>query len=181
MTDEQDAEIWQSEEPRPPRASRLPWLALAGLVATVVAASTLVVGIGDSLGDDRPSRRLLPLQAASPPPTPRPSPSHSPTEEPAPEDSPEPSGPSEPPIYEALLRLHFAVDEGVEQGDVRDDVGIDLANVIEGILDHPGAPPERRRADIAQLHHKIATRAREGAIDDDRARQLHRILDRATD
>ncbi|TDC54887.1 hypothetical protein E1281_15085 [Actinomadura sp. KC345] len=72
------------------------------------------------------------------------------------------------------------MDEGVEQGDVRDDVGIDLTNVIERILDHPGAPPEQRRADVAHLHHKIATRAREGAIDDDRARELHRILARAT-
>ncbi|TDC76109.1 hypothetical protein [Actinomadura sp. 7K507] len=182
MTSERDTGEWRSEELRPARGPNLPWLALAGVVATVVAAATMVIGIGDSLGDDRPPSRLLPLQAASPPTTP---PASSPPEDtppPTPGSSKSSEPPiSEPPIYEALLRLHFAVDEGVEQGDVRDDVGIDLTNVIERILDHPGAPPEHRDADVAHLHHKIATRAREGAIDDDRARELHRILEHATD
>lgn len=166
MTSEQDTGEWQSEELRPTRRFQLPWLALAGVAATVIAAATLVVGISDSLDDDQPSGRLLPLQAASPPP-----PS---SEEPVPEDTPERS---EPRIHEALLRLRFSVDEGVEQGDVRDDVGLDLTNVIERILDRPRS----KRADVEYLHHKIATRTREGAIDDDRADEFHLILDHATD
>ncbi|MGP4021985.1 hypothetical protein [Actinomadura sp. 3N407] len=183
MTDEQDAGEWRSEELRPERGFHLPWLALAGVAATIVAAATLVIGIGDSLGDDRPAGRLLPLQAASPPtPTLPPSPSPSPSpSDPTPEDTPtENTEPAEPRIYEALLRLRFSVDEGVEEGDVRDDVGIDLTNVIERILDRPWSPPERRRADVAYLHHKIATRTREGAISNHRADEFHLILDHAT-
>ncbi|MEU8797390.1 hypothetical protein [Spirillospora sp. NPDC048819] len=188
MTDEQDTGEWQSEElrpeqlrpeqRRPERGFHLPWLALAGVAATIIAAATLVVGIGDSLGDGRPAGRLLPLQAASPPP---PAPAPAPAD-PTPEDGPAQT--REPPdsrIHEALLRLRFSVDEGVEQGDVRDDVGIDLTNVIERILDRPWSPPERRRADVAYLHHKIATRTREGAISDHRADEFHLILDHATD
>ena len=177
MTDEQDmhdTDEWRSEELRPTRGFQVPWLALAGVAATIIAATTLVIGISDSLDDDQPPGRLLPLQAASPPPSPPPS---SP-KEPTPEDTPEKS---KPPIHEALLRLRFSVNKGVEEGDVRDDVGLDLTNVIERILDRPWSPPERTRADVAYLHHKIATRTREGAIDDARADELHLILDHATD
>ncbi|MFG2085233.1 MULTISPECIES: hypothetical protein [unclassified Spirillospora] len=199
MTDEQDTGEWRSEElrpeqlrpeqlrpepRRPERGFHLPWLALIGVAATIVAATTLVIGIGDSLGDDRPAGRLLPLQAASPPPSSAPpsaSPSASPSPaDPDPEDSPAQTREPGSRIHEALLRLRFSVDEAVEEGDVRDDVGIDLANVIERILDRPWSPPERRRADVAYLHHKIDTRTREGGISGHRADEFHLILDHAT-
>ena len=125
------------EELRPSKGFRFPWLALAGVLATVVAATTLVVGIGDLLRDDRPPDRLLPLQAAAPPVTPAPTPSPTGTPESGPETTETPER-SEPRLYEALLRLRFAVGDGVEDGDVRDDVGIDLTNMIEGILDTRG-------------------------------------------
>ncbi|GAA4290793.1 hypothetical protein GCM10023178_63650 [Actinomadura luteofluorescens] len=67
------------------------------------------------------------------------------------------------------------MDEGVAAGDVRDDVGLDLGNVIERMLDHG----QRSRTDVASLRHKIATRAREGAITGGRAEQLRVILDGA--
>ncbi|XRQ05207.1 hypothetical protein ACN3XK_52930 [Actinomadura welshii] len=180
MTGGQETEEWRTEELPPAQGFRVPWLALAGVVATVMAATTLVIGIGDSLGDDRPPGRLLPLQAASPPtsapasPAPRDTP---PSEDD--EDRGATSEPSEPRLYEALLRLRFAVDEGVEKGDVRNDVGLDLTNVIQRILDRPRSRPESRRQDVAYLHHKITTRAREGAIGDDRADEFHTILDHA--
>ncbi|MFS2294293.1 MAG: hypothetical protein FWJ90_16635 [Actinomadura sp.] len=182
MTDEQVTEEWRTEEPSPVGGFRVPWLALAGVLATVVAATTLVVGIGDLLRDDRPPDRLLPLEAAAPPVAPAPAPAPADTPESSPEATPTemPERPG-PRLYEALLRLRFAVDDGVEDGDVRDDVGLDLANVIERILDRPRSSREGRRDDVAYLHHKIATRAREGAIDDDRAEQFHWILSRATD
>lgn len=82
-------------------------------------------------------------------------------------------------MEDTLLRLRFSVDEGVEVGDVRADVGLDLTNVIGRILDRPWSPPERRRADVAHLHSKIAIRTREGAIEGDRADELHLILDHA--
>ncbi|NVI87267.1 hypothetical protein HUX53_08310 [Actinomadura sp. BRA 177] len=80
----------------------------------------------------------------------------------------------------ALLRLRSSVYQGVAVGDVRDDVGLDLTNVIESMLDRQWSPLDRRRADVAYLQHKISTRTREGGITGGRSRQLHRILDNAT-
>ncbi|TDE16957.1 hypothetical protein, partial [Actinomadura sp. 6K520] len=69
MTDDQETGGWRSEELRPARGFRLPWLALAGVLATIVAAATLVAGISGSLRDDSPPDRLRPLRAAAPTPT----------------------------------------------------------------------------------------------------------------
>ncbi|MCP9950337.1 MULTISPECIES: hypothetical protein [Actinomadura] len=187
MTDEEAPTGWRREElARPPRTSRLPWLAIGAVAtATVVAATTLVLGIGDTLSSrDRSAGRLLPLQAASPSATA--SPSGTPAPEPPPPEpepepttaEPEPSKPEDPPgtnVHDALLRLRHAVHEGVAAGDVRDDVGLDLTNVINGMLD--GGRQGRR--DVAFLQHKIATRTREGGIAGGRARELHLILDHA--
>ena len=184
MTDDRAPGEWRREELRPKRAFPLPWLALAGVVATIVAATTLVAGIGSSLGEKDPPGRLLPLQAASPSATP--SPTVAPDEE-KPEDmdetrSPQPSlSPERPRLYDALITLRHAVHEGVRRGDVRDDVGLDLTNVIERILKRNWSHRESRRRDVDRLHHKISTRAREGAIDDDLADEFHLILERATD
>ncbi|QKW34027.1 hypothetical protein HUT06_08295 [Actinomadura sp. NAK00032] len=192
MTAGPDPGGWRREEIRHPRRGlRVPWLALAGAAATAVAATVLVAGIGDALaGPDRSAGRLLPLQAASPPATKTPSPPPSsppaaPT--PAPSSSPPSSSPPQyrvPPgllIDEALVRLRASVDQGVAAGDVRDDVGRDLANVIDGMLDRRHSPLDRRRADVAALQRKISTRAREGAITAARAAGLHRILADARD
>ncbi|SNR49428.1 hypothetical protein [Actinomadura mexicana] len=187
MTGERDTAAWRREVlPRRSPAARFPWLALAGAVATIVAATVLVLGMGDTLSSrDGSAGRLLPLQAASPPAT-------SPSEPFPPETSsprtpwpppgstasgppPQEPPPAEPGIDEVLVRLRHAVDQGVAAGDVRDDVGLDLGNVIERMLDHG----ERSRADVASLRHKIATRAREGAITGGRAEQLRVILDGA--
>lgn len=182
---------WRREEVRHPRRGvRIPWLALAGAAATAVAATVLVAGIGDALaGPDSSAGRLLPLQAASPPitKTPSPSPSSPPTGQSYTPPSTPPAAPprTEPPpdrvppglrIDEALVRLRASVDQGVAAGDVRDDVGLDLANVIDDMLDRRHSPLDHRRADVAALQRKIATRAREGAIAGGRAARLDRIL-----
>ncbi|MFB4311171.1 hypothetical protein [Actinomadura sp. GTD37] len=164
----------------PRRGLRVPWLALAGVAATIAAAATLVAGIGDTLPSrDRSPGRLLPLQAASPPPASAPDPD-APDAEPPSAGPPEPAGPPpETRIHDALLRLRSSVYQGVAAGDVRDDVGLDLTNVIEHILDRPWSPLDRRRADVARLQYKISTRAREGAISGRRAERLRLILDAA--
>jgi hypothetical protein len=77
---------------------------------------------------------------------------------------------------QALLRLRFAVGQGVATGDVRADVGVDLTNVIQGMLAHP----RHGGADVADLQHKISTRTREGAITARRSTELHQILTQAT-
>ncbi|MEO3822359.1 hypothetical protein [Actinomadura sp. B10D3] len=185
MTDEEVPTGWRREElDRTPHTSRLPWLAIGAVAtATIVAATILVLGIGDTLSSrDRSAGRLLPLQAASP--TATASPSETPEPEPpppAPEPTtgePEPPEPKDPPgtsVHEALLRLRHSVHEGIAAGDVRDDVGLDLTNVINGML-HRG---RQGRRDVAFLQHKIATRTREGGISGGRARELHVILDHA--
>ncbi|MEV3919849.1 hypothetical protein [Actinomadura coerulea] len=182
MTGRRGASAWRREDlPRPPPGARFPWLALAGVAATVFAATVLVLGIGGTLSSrDASAGRLLPLQAASPP-APSPPEASSPRAPwpPPGSDAAEPPPPQAPPtkpgVNEILVRLRRAVDEGVAAGDVRDDVGLDLGNVIERMLDHG----QRGRADVASLRHKIATRAREGAITGGRAEQLRTILDSA--
>ncbi|WP_338740005.1 hypothetical protein [Actinomadura luteofluorescens] len=182
MTGERDAAAWRREGlPGTPHAARFPWLALAGVAATIAAATVLVLGIGDTLSSrDDSADRLLPLQAASPsapaPPEPSsPEPPRPPPVSTAPEPPPPQAPPTEPSVEDVLVRLRHAVDEGVAAGDVRDDVGLDLGNVIERMLDHG----QRSRTDVASLRHKIATRAREGAITGGRAEQLRVILDGA--
>ncbi|GAA4366882.1 hypothetical protein GCM10023088_14190 [Actinomadura verrucosospora] len=175
MTGRRDAAAWRREDlPRTPPAARFPWLALAGVAATIAAATVLVLGIGDTLSArDDSAGRLLPLQAASPPaPSP---PAESGPRTPSPPPAPPQPPPTEPGVDEVLMRLRHAVDEGVAAGDVRDDVGLDLGNVIERMLHHG----RRGRADVAALRHKIATRAREGTITGGRAEQLRVILDGA--
>lgn len=184
MTAGQEPGRWRREEIRHSRRGlRIPWLALAGVAATIAAAVTLIIGIGDNLSSrDRSPGRLLPLQAASPSPpateAPDP-PSTEPATEPATE-TPETSAPPETRIHDALLRLRSAVYQGVADGDVRDDVGLDLTNVIEGMLRRQWSPLDRRRADVVYLKHKISTRTREGAISGGRAEKLRLILDDAT-
>ncbi|CNF72572.1 Uncharacterised protein [Mycobacterium tuberculosis] len=182
MTPDQGPGRWRREEIRRPRTGlRVPWLALAGVVATIAAAATLIVGIGDNLSSrDRSPGRLLPLQAASPTSTADPDPpATGPAEEP-PAEPPATSVPPETRIRDALLRLRSAVYQGVADGDVRDDAGLDLTNVIEGMLRRQWSPLDRRRADVAYLQHKISTRTREGAISGGRAEELRLILDDAT-
>jgi hypothetical protein len=186
MTGGRRTATWRREDlPRTPPVARFPWLALAGVAATIVAATVLVLGIGDTLSSrDGSAGRLLPLQAASPtapPPSETSAPEQSGPRTPWPPGStasepppPEPP-PTEPSVDEVLVRLRDAVDQGVAAGDVRDDVGLDLGNVIERMLGHG----ERSRADVASLRHKIVTRAREGAITGGRAEQLRVILDGA--
>ncbi|WP_141578323.1 hypothetical protein [Actinomadura sp. WMMA1423] len=195
MTGEQETAKWRREDlPRAASGVRFPWLALAGVAATIVAATVLVLGIGDTVSSrDGSAGRLLPLQAASPSApssaaTPWRPPESIPSDPPPPYTPPttspgKPPARSTPPpgrgVDDALLRLRRAVDEGVAAGEVRDDVGLDLGNVIEGILDRRGRSLDRVRADVAGLRHKIATRTREGAIAGGRAEELRLILDGA--
>ncbi|WP_131732505.1 hypothetical protein [Actinomadura formosensis] len=158
----------------------------AGVATTIIAAALLVTGIGGTLSSRDPSPgSLLPLQAASPSPadtsrTPSPEPSRARTREQAePPGNPDP-GPAERHIRDALLQLRSSVRRGVAAGDVRGDAGLDLTRAIERMLGRPRAPLARRRADVAYLHMKITTRAREGAITGGRAELFHLILDRAT-
>jgi hypothetical protein len=166
MTAEPAGAEWRTAPPRAGRRSPFPWLALAGVVATVAAAATLVLGLGDTLsGPGRPRGRLLPLQAASP--TVQTTRAASPgerTTSPAPVPSVS--------FRQALLRLRFAVGEGVAAGDVRADVGVDFTNLIQGMLAHP----RHGGADVADLEHKISTRTREGAIAARRSTELRQIL-----
>ncbi|WP_149261009.1 hypothetical protein [Actinomadura sp. K4S16] len=187
MTGERENAKWRREDlPRAPSSVRFPWLALAGVAATIVAATVLVLGIGDTVSSrDGSADRLLPLQAASPPATSPPETTGSQTPWPPPAEPPPPTTPPEtaPPrgmsVDGALMRLRRAVDEGVAAGEVRDDVGVDLGNVIEGILDRRARSLDRLRADVAGLRHKIATRTREGTITGGRAEQFRLILDNA--
>ncbi|MCP9967118.1 hypothetical protein LUX57_20035 [Actinomadura madurae] len=187
MTDEEAPTGWRREElARPPRTSRLPWLAIGAVAtATVVAATTLVLGIGDTLSSrDRSAGRLLPLQAASPSAT------ASPSGTPAPEPPPAGTGAG------ADDRRAGTFEAGGSTRHERPRRPAEAPPRRARGRRRRGRPRRRRarphqrdqrdarrgrqgRRDVAFLQHKIATRTREGGIAGGRARELHLILDHA--
>ena len=73
-----------------------------------------------------------------------------------------------------LERLRTSVDQGVNSGDVRSDVGVDLNNVITNIENDINGSDFHQQ--ILALRDKIATRLREGALSQRRASTLDAIL-----
>jgi serine/threonine-protein kinase len=105
----------------------------------------------------------------------------------APRPSPEP-GPEEPAgtaparpddrFADLLRRLRTSIDQGLGAGEIRDDVALDLRNVLADVRREvdPDDPREVRDG-VARLREKVATRTREGAITRHRADELLLILD----
>ncbi|KAB2352544.1 hypothetical protein [Actinomadura rudentiformis] len=177
-------------------------MTFAVLVVAALAATTLQIAISSALTDDtdllsRPVPRPPAMTGASnPEPVP---PSSSPPEvssaSPTPSTvspdrptSPRPtvSRPSIPvtplPVRfrDMLGKFRFAVDQGLAAHQIRDDVGVDLHNLIRGAFDDSGSgDPDLFRHHVAKLREKVGTRKREGAITPHRAAELKLILDQA--
>ncbi|GAB3815363.1 hypothetical protein GCM10027605_62530 [Micromonospora zhanjiangensis] len=178
--------------PRPPaerpagRPAYRPSLPLV-LTAAAVAALSMVAAvlIGTMLG--RSDFRTVPPAANGPtavPPAVAPSttapgapvpgpvePAQSgPTSPAAPTGQAEPTGQT---VQAALNRLDRLVDEGVSTGVIRDDVGLDLRNVIHNLrTDLTRGEPVDLGARTATLREKIATRTGEGGIGNEYATRL---------
>lgn len=189
----------------PPRQRRLslPWITFAVLVVASLAATTLQIAISAALTDDRDllsqpiprppattgasNPEPVPPTSSSPPVANSASPTPS-TISPDRPTSPSPtvSRPSIPvtplPVRfrEMLGKLRFAVDQGVDARQIRDDVGLDLHNLIRGAFADSGSgDPDLIRHHLAKLREKVSTRKREGAITPHRAAELQLILDQA--
>jgi len=84
-------------------------------------------------------------------------------------------------VISALNQMEPIVDQGLNTSEIRDDVALDLHNVIGNLKraltsgDSGGL-----RTGVASLHEKISTRLREGAISQSRAAQLHTVLSKGS-
>lgn len=150
-------------------------LLLAGVGVVAIAGAALLVPT--LVPDDRPPSGGLPatgpaVAPATAPPrrgtaaakTPAPSPSRpaAPTTSP-----PAPPGIS---LIEAGNRVEALIEAGLAAGRIRDDVGVDLRNLLHNATAASGAGD--LAAAVDRLRGKIAERQREGSISPEYARQL---------
>jgi hypothetical protein len=87
--------------------------------------------------------------------------------------SPRPGNRSTSALGDAVDRLRASVDDGGTTGAIRSDVVQDLLNIVNP-LDDGNAVADR----VADLHHKVDQRVREGGISRARAKLLDAELDR---
>ncbi|XVQ14064.1 hypothetical protein ACQP1W_16455 [Spirillospora sp. CA-255316] len=92
---------------------------------------------------------------------------------------PPPPGDASPPStgFTAMLgRLRDTVERGVDAGEIRDDVGVDLRNLIASAREVDPDDSARVRERTGALKDKVQTRVREGGIARRRGDDLLRIL-----
>jgi hypothetical protein len=175
---------------------KTPWITVGVLVVSAAAAATLRITISSTLTHhDGLLRPPLPTRSApaddsvaqtagpmTPPTSPRatedptPSPSRSQARPTAPASTPPPSLR----VRDVLIKFRYAIRQGYDAGEIRDDVARDLDNVARNALDHTGSADESvLRRDIADLRDKVETRRREGAITRHRAAEFLVILDQS--
>ncbi|MGY4910885.1 serine/threonine-protein kinase [Micromonospora aurantiaca (nom. illeg.)] len=155
-----------------PVPSRRRTLTLAALGVTVVAAAALLV---PALMPDRTTGpRVLPTAGPV-----RPSPADPPVAEapattpPAAPTSVPPSGGARPPATgqaDAAERVDGLIEAGLTEGQIREDVGVDLRNLLRNAVAANGEGEVTAAVD--RLRGKIDERRREGSISPGYARRL---------
>ncbi|SBT64613.1 Serine/threonine protein kinase [Micromonospora sediminicola] len=151
--------------PAPDRRRALAW---AGAGVAVVAAAALLV---PALTPDRPSQPgVLPTTAPVRVPSTAPeetagTPSTEPT---PPAATVGPTAPAADPA-DAAERVDGLIAAGLAEGQIRDDVGVDLRNLLRNAI---AADEGEVTAAVDRLRGKIAERRREGSISPGYARQL---------
>ncbi|MFG2007135.1 hypothetical protein ACGFNU_49100 [Spirillospora sp. NPDC048911] len=79
-----------------------------------------------------------------------------------------------------LNKFWFAIGQGLDAHEIRDDVGVDLRNLTRRAYQDSGSDDLRRlRRHVTDLRGKVETRKREGAITPHRAAELNLILGQA--
>ncbi|GLZ10374.1 hypothetical protein Acsp04_06090 [Actinomadura sp. NBRC 104425] len=170
--------------PAPPPPEDAPPSRRPALIAAAIAAAAVITAALVALNRPPPASR----EAAAPQPPPAATaPTATPTEPTAP--APEPtetasSGPSatgravDTSTLGVLGRLQPLVDHGRASGRIRDDVALDLTNLINNLRNEVAAG---RAVDVdarvAELRRKIDTRLRERALTADAAAELTGVLD----
>ncbi|MFD6264055.1 serine/threonine-protein kinase [Micromonospora chalcea] len=147
-------------------------LALAAAGVAVVAAAALLV---PALTPDRPDDpRVLPTAGPVQPPTTVPPAADPPvTTAPATPSSAPPTGGNRPPATgqaDAAERVDGLIEAGLAEGQIREDVGVDLRNLLRNAVAASGEGEVTAAVD--RLRGKIDERRREGSITPGYARRL---------
>ncbi|MFI9644528.1 protein kinase [Micromonospora sp. NPDC051925] len=175
-----DAGEGPAEPELPP--SRRPLLAVGALVVLTAAAVLLAPFLESGTGTP-PVARPTEAPATGPSP-PRTQPPADPTSPPAPRKAttttPPPPRPQPTPdggqggggLTEAADRMRRLIDNGVRTGQVRDDVGVDLRNVLANLTRAAAEGRSDVPAQVAALREKVTRRVDEGGITPTYGRQL---------
>ncbi|MGV9215524.1 serine/threonine-protein kinase [Micromonospora sp. RB23] len=159
---------------RPGRSLRRPALLL---IPVVLAVAVALAGVA-LLPDDEPGRQAQPTVGPTTPPPGAPS-----TDPPATAPfQPAPAPSSAPPsvastagpgtLAEAANRVNGLVDAGVRDGEIRDDVGLDLRQSLGNLLVAVGSGRDALAPSVARLRAKVTVRLGEGAISPAYAQRL---------
>ncbi|MEU4334582.1 protein kinase [Micromonospora lupini] len=151
--------------------------ALLLLIPVVLAVVVALAGAA-LLPDQQPDRRAEP--SAGPV---TPAPTDPPTDPPATEPSRPTPTPSSPPatraptgepstLVEAANRVDGLIGAGLRDGEIRDDVALDLRNELRNLLAAVGSGRDELAPPVARLREKVAVRLGEGAISPAYAQRL---------
>jgi serine/threonine-protein kinase len=140
----------------------------SGIVALAVSVLAILVSLGSSRQTDDAGR-----SPAATPPQASPSPA-APVPPPAPA-TPRAAATTSAPltVHVALARVRAALEAGREQGQIRPDVAVDLANLLRPL---DGADADTAGDQVAELRRKLDDRVQEGSVDAARADLLRRRL-----
>ncbi|WP_431886323.1 serine/threonine-protein kinase [Micromonospora wenchangensis] len=163
--------------------SRRPLVAVGVLVVLTAAAVLLLAPLLE------PGTHTPPVAGRSETPVAEPSPSRTqpaadPTPPPAPRRATSAPAPSRPPattpdggqggggLTEAADRMRRLIDDGVRTGEVREDVGLDLRNVLANLTRSAAEGRSDVPAQVTALREKVTRRIDEGGITPAYGRQL---------
>ncbi|MEU5782988.1 serine/threonine-protein kinase [Micromonospora lupini] len=155
--------------------------ALLLLIPVVLAVAVALAGAA-LLPDQQPDRRAQP--SAGPV---TPAPSDPPTDPPATEPSRPTPTPSSPPatraptgepstLVEAANRVDGLIGAGLRDGEIRDDVALDLRNELRNLLAAVGSGRDELAPPVARLREKVTVRLGEGAISPAYAQRLEAAI-----
>ncbi|MCX5067356.1 serine/threonine protein kinase [Micromonospora lupini] len=152
------------------------------LLAPVVLAVGVALAGATLLPDQQPDRRAQP---SSGPVTPAPTdpPTDPTTDPPASEPSRPTPTPSSPPatrtptgepstLVEAANRVDGLIGAGLRDGEIREDVALDLRNELRNLLAAVGSGRDALAPPVARLREKVTVRLGEGAISPAYAQRL---------
>jgi serine/threonine-protein kinase len=153
--------------------ARVPAVLRAALVVVLLLAA---IGLGSWLSGDSETQTATPHRSE---PSPHAAPTTTaPSATPADGAPPAPSGTIAPPadgLSETVDSVISAVRAGQVSGHIRDDVAVDLINLLRQL---DGAPPADLGRRVAELRQKIRDRVNEGALTRIYADELRNRLDR---
>ncbi|MDG4767595.1 serine/threonine-protein kinase [Solwaraspora sp. WMMD406] len=176
----------------PPHVGRPRWLspttAVLGTLGVLGAAVVVAVLLVQS-GDDHPaplagpSYSSAPVAPTGPPATPPPTPSAQPTVGPT-TAAPTTAAPTTvttpatvPTVTEAISQLGQVIDEGLAEGAIRRDAGLDLQNLVRNLRVALTSGSVDIDSEVDHVRQKVAVRANEGAITYAYAAELDSALD----